>query len=159
MLLQTQHSAILMQMQQPNRSPTNKDPHERAWVALQMFGPAALERVETELKNQGFPTLEWYDVLWALEREGPMRQRDLANHMLAARYALSRLVDRMEAEAVVERRDCPDDLRGQTVHLTEAGRALRKKIWVAYSPALQETMGRFTPDEAAQLAALLSKLA
>ena len=146
-----------MQMQQ--RIPTNKDPHERAWVALQLFGSQALEKVEAELKTAGFPPLEWYDVLWALEREGPQRQRDLANHILVARYSLSRLVDRMEAEGVVERRDCPEDARGQTVHITDAGRALRKRAWGAYSPALQGVMGKLSADEAAQLAALLSKLA
>lgn len=146
-------------MQQPNWIPTNKDPRERAWVALQHFGAQALERVEGELKTAGFPPLEWYDVLWALEREGPMRQRDLANHILVARYSLSRLVDRMEADGLVERRDCPDDLRGQEVHLTQAGRELRMRAWTAYSPAIQGTMGRLSADEAAQLAALLSKLA
>ena len=148
-----------MQMQQPNWIPTNKDPRERAWVALQHFGAQALERVEGELKTAGFPPLEWYDVLWALEREGPQRQRDLANHILVARYSLSRLVDRMEADGLVERRDCPDDLRGQEVHLTDAGRALRKQIWTAYSPAIQGAMGQLSAEEAAQLAALLSKLA
>ena len=144
-----------MQMQQP----TNKDPHERAWVALQLFGAQALEKVEAELKTAGFPTLEWYDVLWALEREGPMRQRDLANHILVARYSLSRLVDRMEADGLVERKDCVEDARGQMVHITAAGRDLRKRTWGAYSPALQGAMGKLSADEAAQLAALLSKLA
>lgn len=148
-----------MQMQQDNWIPTNKDPHERAWVALQLFGAQALEKVEADLKTQGFPSIEWYDILWALEREGPQRQRDLANHLLVARYSLSRLVDRMEADGLVERRECPEDLRGQMVHLTEAGKTLRKQIWGAYSPALQGAMGKLSPMEAAQLAALLSKLA
>lgn len=146
-------------MQQDIWIPTNKDPHERAWVALQVFGAQALERVETELKTKGFPSIEWYDILWALEREGPQRQRELANHLLVARYSLSRLIDRMEAEGYVERHECKEDLRGQMVHLTEAGRALRKKMWAAYAPALQATMGKLDADEATQLAALLSKLA
>jgi DNA-binding MarR family transcriptional regulator len=146
-------------MQQDNWIPTNKDPYERAWVALQHFGAQALEHVEAELKSEGFPSLEWYDVLWALEREGPQRQRDLANHILVARYSLSRLVDRMEGEGLVERKQCAEDLRGQMVVLTDAGRALRKRIWAAYGPALQATMGKLSASEAAQLAALLSKLA
>lgn len=146
-------------MQQDIRIPANKDPHERAWVALQVFGGQALERVESELKAKGFPLLEWYDILWALEREGPQRQRDLANHLLVARYSLSRLVDRMESEGLVARRECPEDLRGQMVHITAVGQALRKEIWAAYSPALQAAMGKLSAEEAAQLAALLSKLA
>ncbi|GAM96555.1 transcriptional regulator of MarR family [alpha proteobacterium U9-1i] len=97
-------------------------------------------------------------MLWALEREGPLRQRDLANHMLAARYSLSRLVDRMEAEGLVERRECPEDLRGQMVHATEAGQKLRKQAWTAYGPAIQAELSPLTAEEAAQLAELLSKL-
>lgn len=148
-----------MQMQQDNWIPTNKDPFERAWVALQHFGAQALEHVEAQLKAKGFPSLEWYDILWALEREGPQRQRDLANHILVARYSLSRLVDRMEADGVVERRECKEDLRGQMVAITAAGLTLRKKMWAAYSPALQGAVGKLNAAEAAQLAALLSKLA
>lgn len=146
-------------MQQTLPKPTNKDPHERAWVALQMFGPAVLERVEAPVKCAGLPPLEWYDVLWALEREGPLRQRDLAANMLIARYSVSRLVDRMEAEGLVERRECPGDARGQMVHATEAGLALRKRVWATYGPAIQAGLSALTKDEAAQLAELLSKLA
>jgi len=148
-----------MRMQRPIPKPDNKDPRERAWVAVQHFGRAALERVEGHVESQGFPPLEWYDVLWALERLGPVRQRDLAENMLVARYSISRLIDRMEAEGLVERRNCPEDARGQMVHATEAGAALRKKIWLgAYRDAIQSTFAVLSEDEAAQLAELLSKL-
>jgi DNA-binding MarR family transcriptional regulator len=136
-----------------------KDPIERAWVAVQRFGPALLERVEARVRAAGFPPLEWYDVLWAIEREGPLRQRDLSANMLVARYSISRLVDRMEAEGLVVRRTCPGDGRGQLIHATEAGLKLRKEIWGAYGPAIREAIGGLTEEEAVQLAALLVKLA
>lgn len=146
-------------MQQPARIPANKDPLERAWVAVQLYGPALLERVEARVKAAGFPPLEWYDVLWSLEREGPLRQRDLAGYMLVARYSVSRLIDRMESEGAVERRECPNDGRGQLVHITDAGLKLRKRIWGVYGPAIREALGGLSKDEAASLAALLTKLA
>jgi DNA-binding MarR family transcriptional regulator len=151
-----------MQMQQHDRRkwrPTNKDPRERAWVALQYFGSALLERVEYELKAAGFPGVEHYDVLWGLQREGPMRQRDLADHTLQARYSISRLVDRMEADGLVERRDCPNDARGQMVHPTAAGLKLRKQMWAVYGKAIQQAMGPLSEKEAAMLATLMAKLA
>jgi DNA-binding MarR family transcriptional regulator len=117
-----------------------------------------LERVEARLKEAGFPPLEWYDVLWAIEREGPLRQRDLAANMLIARYSISRLIDRMEADGLVERRTCPGDARGQVVHATRAGLALRKAMWGAYEPAMKEALGALSEAEALQLAALLTKL-
>ncbi|MBL8551438.1 MAG: MarR family transcriptional regulator [Hyphomonadaceae bacterium] len=134
------------------------DPIQRAWVAIQRMGPALLERVEARLKDAGLPALEWYDVLWALEREGPLRQRDLAANMLIARYSISRLIDRMEADGLVERRECPEDARGQVVHVTEAGLALRQRIWAVYGPAMKDALAALTEDEALQLAALLIKL-
>lgn len=149
-------------MQQPTLKPwrpDNKDPRERAWVAVQYFGSGLLERVEADLKAQGVPGIEWYDVLWALERKGPLRQRDLAENLLLARYSLSRLVNRMETEGLVVRRACADDARGQMVHLTPAGLALRKRIWAVYGPAIQRGLAPLSKTEAAQLAALLSKLA
>lgn len=147
-----------MQMQQ--QSPyLPKDPIQRAWVALQRFGPTLLERVENRLRDAGFPPLEWYDVLWAIERGGPLRQRDLAGHMLIARYSISRLIDRMESEGLVERKECREDARGQMVHLTPAGLKLRKEIWVVYAKALHEALAPLSEKEALQLAALLVKLA
>jgi DNA-binding MarR family transcriptional regulator len=144
--------------EQKSRVPTNKDPRERAWVAIQMFGSTILERVESTLKAKGFPGLEWYDVLWGLEREGPLRQRDLGDYLLLARYSVSRLVDRMEADGLVQRRECPEDGRGQLVHITEAGLEMRKTMWVVYGPAIQAALAPLTPEEAALLATLMAKL-
>ncbi len=146
-------------MQAPLASRLPKDPTERAWVAIQRFGPALLDRVEARVKHAGFPPLEWYDVLWAVEREGPLRQRDLADHMLIARYSISRLIDRMEEDGLVERRACPQDARGQFVHATTKGLKLRKQIWGAYAKAMREALAPLTDKEKLQLAALLGKLA
>lgn len=145
-------------MQQPQPK-LPKDPVQRAWVAVQRYGPALLARVEGRLKEAGMPALEWYDVLWAIEREGPLRQRDLASHMLIARYSISRLIDRMEEEGLVERRECPNDARGQMIHVTTKGLRLRKEIWGVYGKAMKEALSPITEKEALRLAALLAKLA
>ena len=142
--------------QHPFKYPS--DPIQRAWVAVQRSGPALLEKVEAQLKDAGLPALEWYDVLWVLERDGPQRQRDLASSMLVARYSISRLIDRMETDGLVERRECPEDARGQVVHVTEAGMKLRKEMWAVYGPAMREVLSPLTEEEALQLAALLIKL-
>lgn len=105
------------------------------------------------------PPLEWYDVLWALDREGPQRQRDLANYMLVARYSVSRLIDKLEAEGLVERHQCPTDARGQLVHITAAGLKLRKEMWSVYGKAINDVLAPLSEKEAQQLATLLLKLA
>lgn len=149
----------MQQVQAPKAFSLPKDPVQRAWVAIQRFGPALLERVEAELKAASYPALEWYDVLWAIEREGPLRQRDLADHMLIARYSISRLIDRMEADGYVERRECPEDGRGQMVHATAKGLKLRKAMWAVYGKAMRNALAPLAEKDALHLAALLAKLA
>ena len=132
---------------------------ERAWIGLLRTG-ALLDRVETALKAGGWPPLGWYDVLWELEREGaPLRQRDLGERLLVARYNLSRLLDRMAAEGLIAAEACADDARGQMWTLTRAGKALRVRMWPAYAAAIRGAVeDRLTAGEAETLATLLEKL-
>ena len=136
------------------------DPIQRAWIAHGRVAPVIRDRVEGELKAAELPDLSWYTVLWELERAGaPQRPRDLAIPLFIERYQLSRLVDRMEAEGLVTRRECPEDLRGHLLDLTPKGRALRLKMWAVYAPAMDAAMVRLSDLEALKLAELLYKLA
>lgn len=133
---------------------------ERAWIALLRVGPSVLGKVEAALRAKGLPPLAWYDVLWELEREGaPLRQRDLGARLLVARYNLSRLLDRLEAEGLVRRADCSEDGRGQMLEVTRAGQSLRARMWPAYAAAIHEAVGsRLSAADADALAALLNRL-
>jgi len=136
------------------------DPIQRAWIALGRVAPVIRDRVEARLKEAGLPDLSWYTVLWELERAGaPQRPRDLAIPLFIERYQLSRLVDRMEAEGLVTRRQCPEDQRGHLLDLTPKGRALRLKMWAVYAPAMDAAMERLSDAEALKLTELLYKLA
>lgn len=135
---------------------------EDAWVALFRAPPAVVERVNARIRAAGFLTVEWYDVLWALTRspDGRIRQRDLGKKLLIARYNLSRLIDRLAAEGLVERAKCPADARGFDIVLTDKGRDLRARTWPFYAQALRDEIGsRLTGAEQATLAGLLTKLA
>jgi len=133
---------------------------EKAWIALLRTAPPLFDRVEAALKAKGHPPLAWYDVLWELERAGePLRQRDLGERLLVARYNLSRLIDRLETDGLIEREDCADDARGQMLKLTRAGRTLRTKMWPDYAAAISSAVeDRLSASEAETLAKLLDKL-
>ena len=155
-----------MQQHKPKAAARNSsvgapsDPIQRAWIALGRVAPVTRDRVEVKLKEAGLPDLSWYTVLWELERAGsPQRPRDLAIPLFIERYQLSRLVDRMEGEGLVTRRDCPEDQRGHLLDLTPKGRALRLKMWAVYAPAMDAAMDRLLDAEALKLAELLYKLA
>lgn len=79
---------------------------------------------EQMLTDHGLP-LEWFDVLMHLA-EVPgrrLRQRELRDRLLLSESGVSRMLARMAASGLVERRPADDDRRGVEVALTDAGAA------------------------------------
>jgi DNA-binding MarR family transcriptional regulator len=112
-------------------------------VAWSLFHPAhalVAEEIEKRLSAAGLPPLAWYDALWALERapEGTARMYEIAERMVIARYNLTRLMDRLEADGLVERYRSDEDRRAAYARLTPKGRALRREMWKVYGPAVDE---------------------
>ncbi len=71
--------------------------------------------------------------------------------------ATVRMVDKLEAEGAVERRDT-DDKRAVALYLTKKGRARAKQILVSRCDALRDIVGPLTVREREQLSKLLEKL-
>ncbi len=135
------------------------DPTQRAWIALGRVSQSVQETVAVALKDANLPDLQWYTVLWELERAGkPTRPKDLAIPLFILPYQLSRLVDRMEKDGLIKRIDCPEDKRGHLLELTAKGLSTRKQMWAVYAPAMGQAMGRIDDAEALELARLLNKL-
>ena len=136
-------------------------PFELAWARLMKAQRVALARVEAALKQAGLPPLAWYDVLLELERAGKagLRPFELERALLLEQYNLSRLVDRIEREGLVERAPCPEDGRGQIVRVSERGRSMRRAMWPIYAQAIEVAVGgRLDKAEAETLSALLGRL-
>lgn len=132
-----------------------------AWALLLAAHAAVIERVEEAFAGNHLPPLAWYDVLWELEKAaaGRLRMHELAKRVVITRSNLSRLIDRLEAAALIAREPCPDDRRGAYAVLTSAGRAMRKKMWPVYSEQIDTVFAsRITDTEAKQLAASFRKL-
>ena len=113
------------------------------------------------MKKAGFPPLAWYDALLELSRapSGEMRPVELEKQMLIPQYSTSRLIDRLVDEGLAARRECKIDKRGQFVEITEAGRELQKKMWNAYSAAIEKYVGSKLSDaDAIKLCGLLDRL-
>jgi len=133
----------------------------RAWAKLVRAESAVLAAVERDLKAAGYPPLAWYDVLLELKRAPQQRLRplELEPRLLLQQYNLSRLIDRIEAEGLVERQKCATDARGHNLVLLPAGRELLRKMWPVYERAIARHFAdKLAPGEAAQLAHLLDKL-
>lgn len=133
----------------------------RAWARLMKAQHRALGAIEAALKADGLPPLAWYDVLLETERVGKdgLRPFELERAMLLAQYNLSRLIDRMEAAGYVERRPCANDGRGHLIAVTEAGRAMRRRMWPVYARAIDAAVGRrLSARQTATLGELLGQL-
>ena len=132
-----------------------------AWIRLMRIQSRVLDAVEQDLKKAGFPPLAWYDALLELSRapSGEMRPVELEKQMLIPQYSTSRLIDRLVDEGLAARRECKIDKRGQFVEITEAGRELQKKMWSAYSAAIEKHVGSKLSDaDAMKLCGLLDRL-
>lgn len=134
---------------------------QTAWRGFLRSHAHVLRVLEHELVAAHDLPLAHYDVLVQLS-EAPdraLRMTELAERVLLSRSGLTRLVDRLERDGLVERRACPSDARGTLAVLTEAGVARLREAWPTHlTGVVERVVGRFTADELDTLAALLSRL-
>ncbi|MGI8558306.1 MAG: MarR family winged helix-turn-helix transcriptional regulator [Solirubrobacteraceae bacterium] len=93
-----------------------------AWRGLLRAHAALVKVLDGELEAAHDLPLSSYEVLLTLEQQ-QLRMCDLAESVLLSRSGLTRLIDRLERDGLVERRSCEDDARGAYAVLTTAGRA------------------------------------
>lgn len=131
-----------------------------AWARLLRVHTQWQEQVQSALKAAELPPLAWYDVLLELHRKRHgLRQYEIGERMLLPKHNLSRLLDRLEKEALVTRRASPEDGRGNRVLITRSGRRLLQRMWPVYGRVIQECLEqRLTTAEVTTLAKLLDKL-
>lgn len=111
-----------------------------AWRAFLRAHSTMLRRISRDLEDAGLPPLTWYDVLAAL-RDAPdrsLKQVELAERVLLSNSGLSRLVDRIEGQGLVERKNCPSDRRSFFVTLTDEGAEMLERMWPVYARGVAE---------------------
>ncbi len=131
------------------------------WTRLIRAGSHVQSRIEAALQAQSLPPLAWYDALWEIEQAGAdgIRPFALQERLLLPQYGLSRMIERLVKAGYVARRACDEDGRGQRLHLTGSGAAVRTRMWPVYAATLRETVtDKLTTDEALNLARLLARL-
>jgi DNA-binding MarR family transcriptional regulator len=75
-------------------------------------------------------TMREYDVLFNLSRcpSGWLRLNELNDHVLLSQPSISRMVDRLERQGLVQRKTVEEDRRGVLIGLTPAGRDMQRDI-------------------------------
>ncbi len=137
------------------------DEETNLWIALNKSQRAIYRAMDSELKVQGLPPLRWYDVLWELERtkRKGLRPFEIEKTHLFEQSNLSRLLQRLVEEGLVDVLDFPDDGRGKVLKITKKGRRMRKRMWAVYGPLIHKFMGRITDvDELNNASSTLKRL-
>ena len=132
-----------------------------AWVGFLRSHATLVRDLDGTLSEAHGLPLSSFEVLLRLARapEGRRRMSELAQSVLLSRSGVTRLVDRLEREGLVEREACPSDARGAFAVITEAGRARFDEAQRTHvNDVRQRFLSRFDEAEQAQLAQFWARL-
>jgi DNA-binding MarR family transcriptional regulator len=134
----------------------------RAWRGLLRAHGCLAKRLDAELdRAHGLPMTS-YEVLHHLEESsrGRMRMCDLAEQAQLSRSGLTRLVDRLARDGLLERCSCNHDARGAYACLTDAGRTRLEEARVTHLAALRAAFfSRFSEEELSMLTDMWERIA
>lgn len=132
-----------------------------AWRGLLRVHAQLVRELDDELQQAHGLPLHEYEVLLTLEAapERQLRMTDLAGSVLLSQSGLTRLVDRLELEGLVERERCTADRRGLFAQLTDAGQARLEKARVTHLGGVRARfLSHFSDAELAVLAGLWERV-
>jgi len=134
----------------------------RAWRGLLRAHSCLARRLDAELdQTHGLPMTS-YEVLHHVQEAsgGRMRMSDLAEQAQLSRSGLTRLVDRLERERLLERCSCDHDARGSYACLTQAGRQRLEEARVTHLAVVREHFfSHFSESELGALADMWERIA
>jgi len=138
------------------------DAGQRAWRGLLRAHACLAKRLDAALDQAHGLPLSSYEVLDRLEdaSSGRMRMCDLAEQAQLSRSGLTRLVDRLEREHLLERCSCEQDARGSFACLTDTGRERLEEARVTHMAVVREQFfDRFSEVELSLLADMCQRIA
>jgi DNA-binding MarR family transcriptional regulator len=134
----------------------------RAWRGLLRAHACLAKRLDAELEQAHRLPMSSYEVLHHLQEasEGRMRMCDLAEQAQLSRSGLTRLVDRLERDGLLERCSCAHDARGSYACMTELGHERLEEARVTHLEVVREHFfSRFSESELSVLADMWERIA
>jgi DNA-binding MarR family transcriptional regulator len=134
----------------------------RAWRGLFRAHACLAKRLDAALESAHGMPMTSYEVLHHLEDAVSERMRmcDLAEQAQLSRSGLTRLVDRLERDGLLERCSCQHDARGAYACLTDAGRErLREARGTHLSVVREHFFSHFSEAELSVLADMWERIA
>jgi DNA-binding MarR family transcriptional regulator len=103
-------------------------------------------------------TAAQYIVLCSLWSRDPYPSAQICKDLSYDPGAMTRMIDRLEAKGLVQRRRCTEDRRLVNLELTEKGQAVMPKMRACAVRNLNRMLRGFSVDEAHMLERLLARL-
>jgi DNA-binding MarR family transcriptional regulator len=132
-----------------------------AWRGMLRVHSDMTRVLDAELTQRHGLPLTSYEVLLFLadSPDGRMRMSELADSVLLSRSGLTRLVDRLERDGLLEREQCEEDARGYFAAITDRGRTLFTEARRTHLAGVRERfLSRFSRDDLQTLGELWEKV-
>jgi DNA-binding MarR family transcriptional regulator len=106
-----------------DRPLTGRDPRLAPWRAFLLAHARIVRRLDEELRAEHDLSLAEYEALLTIAQapERRIRMGQLADEVLLSKSGVTRLIDRLVGDGLVERSACLADARGAEAVLTETG--------------------------------------
>jgi DNA-binding MarR family transcriptional regulator len=114
-----------------------------------------------EMEDETGMPFDRYSILLMLAqaKNEALRPSELADALPITRSGVTRLIDRLERDGIVERRSCATDGRGRFVALTPLGEEVFREAGRVHLRGIDHHLGsNLTADEMAELRRLTAKL-
>jgi DNA-binding MarR family transcriptional regulator len=125
------------------------DDRVAAWRGVLMAQHRVVRAIEADLAAAGVIPLTVYDVLLELN-SAPcrcLRMQQLGQQVVLSRSRVSRLVDDLEADGLVERRPDPDDGRATLACLTPKGHHAFRRAAPTYLRGIEQHFTALLTDD------------
>ena len=138
---------------------TTQAPDRTLGLVLHDVARLLRKRFELRARAADLPlTRAQWSVLAHLSRQEGLNQSALAQIMEIEPITLVRLLDRLQAAGLVERRPDPADRRIRALYLTPAAHPLLERIWTLAAVVREEAMAGLSEAEREQLMGTLLRL-
>ena len=107
----------------PDRAVRASDPRLAPWRAFLLAHARVVRRLDEELRQEHDLSIAEYDALLTIAQapDRRVRMRQLADEVILSKSGVTRLIDRLVEDGLVERCACAHDARGAEAVLTDRG--------------------------------------
>ncbi|TAK82277.1 MAG: MarR family transcriptional regulator [Betaproteobacteria bacterium] len=112
-------------------------------------------RLDERLRDTGLTQARWTTLLHLARGAEGMTQRELARRLGVEGATIGRLLDGLEKQALIERRDVSGDRRAYHIHLTAAAQPVLKEINSIAASLRRELLAGISADDLTTCTAVL----